>query len=238
MNSIVCFLWNNGFRDYKPEHANLLYRAVRKHCTEKYRFICVTNEKGKFDRGIQVMPLPESARYAANMPSPEGERFPSSYRRLWAFSKEAKCLGDRILMLDVDCLVVGNLAPLFRYQDDFIGWRPNSVWGKENRIGGGTWLHTTGTMTWVWDTLSEKGIMQAKEAGWRGSDQAWISHCLSDKCAVWPRDIGIYQKQDGIRSWLRPPDNAKIIHYNGEPKPWDLPVKPVWVENALCLEAG
>ena len=234
MNSVVCFLWNNGFREYKPEHVNILYRAVRKHCKEKYRFICITDEKHSFDKGIEIIPLPDSAKLASKIPSPEGPRFPSSYRRLWAFSEEAKILGDRILMLDIDCLVVGDLKKLFDYEGDFIGWRPNSVWGKENRIGGGTWLHTTGTLTWVWDEFGQEGITKAHNAGWRGSDQAWISYCLADKYPVFPREIGIYQKQDGVTKSYNVPGNAVIIHYNGDPKPWDMQIKPPWLEQALC----
>ena len=134
-------------------------------------------------------------------------------------------------MLDIDCLIVGDLRPLFAYDADFVGWRPNSLWGKCNRIGGGTWLLRTGTCTQVWDRFSAEGVQKARLAGWRGSDQAWISYCLSSTCAVWPREIGIYQKQDGANRWLEPPSDARIVHFNGDPKPWDLKIP--WVRKAF-----
>ena len=221
MISFVCFQWNIGFREYLPKRVNKLAAQVAKHFPDPHRFICVTDETEGFD--VEVMPLPEAARAVADIPSPEGRGFPSSYRRLWAFSDEARCLGERIMMLDVDCMIVGDLRPLFEPQDDFVGWRPRSVWGTNQRIGGGTWLLRTGTHAWVWDEFvadPPKMIAETKAAGWRGSDQAYMSHRLSATCAVWPQDAGIYQSQDGVKRWYRLPPDARIVHFNGNVKNW------------------
>jgi|SRR5690606_37321959 len=230
--SFVCFQWNEGFREYTPERVNTLARGIKKHYRKPHRFICVTDETQGFSSDVELIRLPESARWAAQMKSPEGGRFPSSYRRLWCFSKEATCLGSRIMQLDIDCLIVGNLEPLFDYPDDFIGWRPNSVWGNSMRIGGGTWMLRTGTHTHVWESLTPQGIAKARAEGWRGSDQAWLSYCLSATCKVWPKDIGIYQKQDKVYSWSEPPANVKIVHFNGEPKYWQMDNK--WIREAVA----
>jgi len=231
MNSIVTFLWNDGYRDYFPEHANALAKDIKKHCFFPYRFICVydqINPKG-FDLDyVEPVKLPESAQWTRKLKNPGSARLPSSYRRLWAFSEEAKCLGERILLLDIDCLVVSDLNPLFDYSDaDFVGWKPRLEFPNKiprekepKRLGGGTWLLKTGTHTFIWDTFTEKRAKEARQAKWRGSDQGWLSYNLADTCVCWPKDMGIYNNQE-TRLWGKKiPDNAKIIHFNGKIKPW------------------
>lgn len=229
MLGVVCFQWNNGYREYLPEYVNILARAVKRHLPIPHRFFCVTDETKGFSADVEVIETPEKAREFGRMPSPEGPRFPSSYRRLWAFSEEAKCLGDRVMMLDIDCVITGDLTPLFAPQDDFVGWRPSSLWGKENRVAGGTWLHRTGTKTELWNEFSAEAARKARAAGFRGSDQAWISYRLGPKVALWPQHSGIYQAQQMKKQGFNVlPKDARIVHMNGRVKPWALRHIP-WV---------
>ena len=236
--TFVCFQWNNGFRDYRPEHVNMLARAIRAKCSFSHRFVCVTEETDGFCDEVDVMPLPEEARAIASLKSIEGDRFPSSYRRLWVLSESAKCLGERVMMLDIDAAVTHDLAPLFQYTDDFVGWRPNSSWGPKwkKRIGGGTWLLRTGTHTEIWSDFIKNPmavIKRARQAEYRGSDQAILSFYLAENCTVWPKDSGIYQAQqmkgDGFKNL---PKDARIVHFNGARKPWDLKHIP-WIAEAM-----
>jgi len=236
MITFVCFQWNIGFREYLPEHVNALARQVHRHCKAPHRFVCITDETEGFEPGVEVLPLPDAARAVVDIPSPEGASFPSCYRRLWLFSADAAALlGPRVMLLDIDCLVVGDLAPLFSTDADLVCCRPAKSWGREDRVMGGTWLHKTGTLPWVWDEFvadPEGCIARARAAGWRGSDQAYLSHRLTGIYALWPRHIGIYQAQDGTASWQRPPDNARIAHFNGNRRPWSMETK--WVREALA----
>jgi hypothetical protein len=221
--AVVTYCWREGYRDYKPEHVDALARMVRRHLKLPHRFVCISDETG-FGPDVEVLPTPESSRRAIALRSPEGPRFPSSYRRLWLFSEEARAIADRILLLDVDCLVCGDLAPLVNYDEDFVGWRPGSKWGSKNhRLGGGTWLLRTGTHTDVWDSLSPEAAKVARAQGWRGSDQAWLSYKLSGRVTIWPHCSGIYQAQDIKQaSYRRCPPGARIVHFNGESKPWNM----------------
>src|SRR5262245_1009645 len=128
--AVVCFQWNNGFRAYRPEYVNRLARGIRRHLPLAHTFYCVTDEQKGFAPEVTVIETPKKARELGDILSPEGPRFPSSYRRLWAFSEDAKALGDRLMMLDIDCMPMSDLSTLFEPEDDFVGWRPNSVWGK------------------------------------------------------------------------------------------------------------
>lgn len=230
--SVCVYQWNTGYRDYRPEYVNVLARMVKRHLPMPHRFICVTDETKGFSADVEVMATPEAARTAGKVLSPEGPRFPSSYRRLWTFSEEARCLGDRVMLLDIDCAITGDLSPLFEPVDDFVGWRPTSAWGTTNRVAGGTWLLRTGTRTKVWTSFSARGVGKARTAGYRGSDQAWISYCLASNVAVWPKSCGIYQAQQmKVNRFEVLPDDARIVHFNGRVKSWDLLSIP-WIRKS------
>lgn len=233
---IVVYQWNNGFREYLPEHVNSLARAVKRNLSIPHRFFCITEETEGFSSDVKIVPLPDEAREAAQMPSQEGPRFPASYRRLWTLSESAKCLGDRVMVLDIDCTVTRNIDPLFEIENDFVGWRPSSSWGSRKRIGGGTWLVRTGTHAHIWEEFSrdpQAVAKRAREANYRGSDQAVLSYYLAEECTVWPEDSGIYQaqqmKRDGFKTL---PADARIVHFNGRVKPWSLMQIP-WIRDAV-----
>lgn len=223
MKAYVCFLWNNGFRDYAPEHVNILAHALQYWDPEPHRFICVTRVQGDFSPAVEVLYTPPEAEKVGSIPAPQGKDFPSSYRRLWCFSEDATFLGDRIMLLDIDAMIVGNISELWETEGDFVGWRPISIWGREDRIGGGTWMHTPGTATWLWEKFHvepQKLISETWAKGWAGSDQAIMSRFLHKKYPQWPQMCGIYGSQDGVFQWDIPPADAKIVHFNGSEKAW------------------
>lgn len=238
MISFVTFLWRTGFRDYRPEQVNMLARAVKHFYPHPHRFICVSDDTQGFSADVEVIPMPRGAKRVASLEAPQGKQFPSSYRRLWCFSKEAEILGEKIMLLDIDALIVGPLASLVDVDGDFVGWRPISIWGREDRIGGGTWMLKTGKLTWLWEQFLEnptRMIAETKELGWTGSDQAVMSRYLHKKYPKWSRFCGIYGSQDGVFQWERPPDNAIIVHFNGQDKPWS--VQKPWIR-AYCRYFG
>lgn len=259
MISIVCYLWQ-GPRPFLPAYVNVLARMVAAHLPEPHRFICISDMAVGFSEDVEVIEMPAAARALGEIRTPEGDKFPSSYRRLWTFSQEARKLGERVLLLDIDCMIVSALARLFVPQGDFIGWRVRPPAGGPPRFGGGTWLHRTGTRTHVFEDFiadPAAAIARAREAGYRGSDQAWISYCLSEREPAWPEPSGIFCAQDyrnvrrpklasgvyrrnrrrplppppAIAPPLKVPPGAIILHMNGAEKPWnsdDVIVRQHW----------
>lgn len=140
MISVVCYLWK-GERQFLPAYVNVLARMVATYLPEPHRFICVTDgELAGFSSAVEVVALPPETAGLTSIKTPEGDKFPSSYRRLWTFADSARVLGERILLLDIDCIIVGDMRPLFLVQSDFVGWRVRSPPGGPPRFGGGTWL--------------------------------------------------------------------------------------------------
>lgn len=207
MKSVVTWLWH-GPRAFEPRYVSVCARMVKAHLPEPHRFICVTDfHPSQFDGDVEVVPMPREARSLIDLQNPCGPKFPSSYPRLWTFSQEARAiLGDRVLLLDVDVIIVRDMRPLFRLEQDFVGWRVRPPPGGPSRFGGGTWLHTPGTRPLVWERFygcPERAISLALAAGYVGSDQAWISYCLSTVEASWPEPSGIYCAQDYRKAWVR-----------------------------------
>lgn len=258
MISVLCYLWR-GSRDFLPAYVNVLARMVAQHLPEPHRFICVTDGQAGFSSDVEVIDMPPEAQALAGIGSPEGQKFPSSYPRLWTFSKSAAALGERVLLLDIDCLIVSDMRRLLQMPGDFVGWRVRPPPGGPPRFGGGTWMLRTGTRTHVWERFVEdpkSAIQEARTAGYRGSDQAWISHCLKAEPA-WPEPSGIYCAQD-YRSRPQPkvsgrrrarsqppirplkvPEGAIILHMNGHEhvKPWrvqDVITKKYWHPHLEC----
>lgn len=228
--SVVCWLWNDGTREYRPEHVNVLQRMFARYLKQEHRFICVTDEKPQlFSEDVEVIKTPPAAAAASKHKSPEGARFPSCYRRLWTFSEEAQALGERVLLIDVDLVVVGEVDPIVAHEHDFLGWRPFRDWGRKLRFGGGIYLLKTGTHTHVWTKFDgPKAIAKARASGFRGSDQAWISYCLGETAPYWQRDSGIYSIRDMAGSEHVLPKDARLVQFNGPTKPWRSPLP--WVK--------
>src|SRR5690606_17846609 len=114
MISVVTFKWHTpGYRaKFTADHVNTLRRMVQRHYQAPHRFICITDDPAGLDGGIEVVPLWDDY---ASVPNPTGGGRPSCYRRLKLFDPAmAEVIGPRFVMLDLDCVICGGLAPIFR----------------------------------------------------------------------------------------------------------------------------
>lgn len=166
----------NGARSFQSKHVNVVYAMVARWYQRPFRFVCLTDEAKGLDERIEARPLPVRFDQLAN---PLGPRFPNCYCRLWTFSREAAELGERIFQLDIDVMITGDLCPLVDRDEDFVGWTDKRF--EEHKIAGGAFLLRTGALPEVWEDFDPKNSPPAaKAAGFKGSDQAWISYRLDN----------------------------------------------------------
>lgn len=219
-------------RSFKSEHVNRLAELVAHFLPIPHRFVCIADETEGFSDKVTVVKTPEKALEMSRLRSPEGNRFPSCYRRLWSQSHEAsKILSERVLLIDIDLLPVADWRPLVTRDEPFVGWRPYRDWGRRLRIGGGFYLFTPGAHPEVWDDFVKNpshAIAGARNAGFRGSDQAWLSYKLADKVPIYPRTSGIYSIRDLGHDHALPKD-ARLVQFNGPQKPWSYGGRAQWV---------
>lgn len=219
MISVVTFKWATpGYRaKFTSEHVNTLRRMVQRHYQAPHRFICVTDDAAGLDGGIEVVPLWDDY---ASVPNPTGGGRPSCYRRLKLFDPAmSDVIGERFVMLDLDCVICGDLSPLFDRPEDAVFWKsPTNEWP----YNGAMFMANTGARPQLWqdfDPLESPKLTQA--AGYRGSDQAWISYKLGWNEATWADRDGVYY-YGKIRNRQSIPANARIIFTTGGSAPWTL----------------
>lgn len=232
MLTVVTWLWSAAARDFNPEHVDVLARMFRRQCKVEHRLVCITDyPASRFDQSIvDVVPTPRSARAVERIKSPEGRGFPSCYRRLWLFSKEARELGDRFLQIDLDVVLTGNVDHIVERDEPFVGWVPNdNAWKGRDRYGGGLFLLRAGAHPEVWEDFhGQPSIDAARRAGYRGSDQAWLNFKLYGRTARLPDDGTIIMFRDIKKRPHLLPEGVSMVQFSGPTKPWRFQHLP-WV---------
>jgi hypothetical protein len=259
--AVTCWKWKpaqpSGPRFFDSKHVNVLRAMVARHLPIPHRFVCVTDDTDGLDSRIEAVPMPpqtfDSLVDVQSLLSPHHHKynkaqgwrrrrisaippkryFPSCYRRLWLFSEEAKALGDRILALDVDVIVTGSLLPLVAREESFVGWCDER--NERPRVAGGVYLLTAGSHTDVWtDFDPETSPRVALEAGYKGSDQAWMSYKLCPSAATWGRADGLTKI-----TWLEgePDESTRLVFTAGYAPPWnrDEQRKNPWLKKYWTL---
>lgn len=216
--SIITWLWPPapGYRStFGPAAVNALARAVRRHYARPHRFICVTNFPAGIDGHIDVVPCREDFAAVA---SPHGGSHPSCYRRLRGFHPDAaRAFGPRFVSLDLDMVPVADLVPLWDRPEPFVGLR-DPFWPQQ--MNGSMWLLEAGARAQVWrDFNPASSPAIARAAGFKGSDQAWISYRLPGE-PTWGTEEGVlsYRKDIGQAGVL--PSGARIVSFHGKVDPW------------------
>ncbi len=240
LESCVCYRWKPipGYRStFGPETVNVLRAMVRRHYPRKVRFICATDDPAGIESDIEIVPLWNDF---ADIPSPHGAKNPSCYRRLRQFSPDiAAVFGQRFVSLDLDCVITGDLSPLWDRDEDIV------LWGDTNpqpgsHYNGSSVLMTAGCRRKVWDTFDPKTSPQkAKAAGCWGSDQGWLSYCLGKGEAKWGKKDGVYSfRNDIATNAYTLPANTRIIMFHGRHDPWTEPASRIdWVRRHYRAES-
>jgi hypothetical protein len=230
IESVVCYKWKpiRGYRsEFRSETVNVLRAMVRRNYPRQIRFICVTDDPSGIDSDIETVPIWDDY---ANLPPPQGGKNPSCYRRLRAFSAGIESVfGRRFVSLDLDCVIVNDLRPLWDRHEDIV------LWGDTNprtHYNGSMLLMTAGARTKVWDRFNPaQSPQQARQAGQFGSDQAWIGHCLGPHEARWTAKDGVYSYRNHIKpNGGRLPADARVVLFHGAHDPWCEPASRLdWV---------
>jgi hypothetical protein len=198
---------------------NILAAMLRRNVTIPYRLTCVTDNFEGLNSDIERVQLWSEPNIYVN------PKKPNCYRRLKMFSQEArKIFGERILSIDLDCVIVANIDSILDRSEDFVAWNKRGV-----PYQGGLILHTTGTRSFLWDDFDPKESPKLGKAnGFVGSDQAWISSKLPPGEGIWtPERHGVLSYKSHVRAkpeyvqTKKLPEGTKIVFYHGSPKPWE-----------------
>lgn len=220
MLTVVCFKWRPtpGYRSkFTGHNVDVLRRMVRRHYPAPHRFVCVTDDPSEIREDVELFKLwPDHA----NVRNPSGAKNPSCYRRLKVFARNAgDWLGDRFVCLDLDCVIVGDMRPVWDRPEDFVIWKSAT---SGNPYNGSMFLLRAGTRPQVWREFDPNlSPRETHAARLYGSDQAWIAHVLGGGEATWTSRNGVYSMRNEIRTLGgRLPRDARIVFFHGKGDPW------------------
>lgn len=216
MLNIVTWLWNDNPDQqcrYAPHHVNALRLMFKKYLHLDHTFICITNNQKGLHPDIKRIPhWPNPV-----IVYPAGR--PNCFRRLRAFAANmTDILGEQFVSIDLDCLLLDDVTPLFDRGEDFIIWQDPIL---PNQYNGGLWMLRSGTRVQVWNSFHpDDALVAIKQNKLMGSDQAWITYVLGPNEPTWTEEDGIYSYRkhimvDGLRT------NTRMIFFHGRHKPWD-----------------
>lgn len=234
MLTVVTFKWRAppGYRStFAGVHVDTLRRMVARHYRQPHRFVCVTDDPaGITEPDIELFELWGDFSTVAN---PSGRKNPSCYRRLRLFARNPGAwLGDRFVVLDLDAVIVGDVAPLWDRPDDFVIWQSAST---GNPYNGSMWMLKAGARPQVWKDFDPAlSPLETHRNRLYGSDQAWIAHRLGPDEPTWTRKDGVlsYRLDIEPRKGMLPP-GARVVFFHGKTDPWSADAQRLaWVREA------
>lgn len=219
--TIVCFFWRRnktGFKlpavcDYSPKHIIRLRNGLKRHLHIPHRLVCVTDQPHLMPKGVEAIPLWDKCRDLGGC-----------FNRLYTFSPAMrKLLGERFACIDLDCVIVGDVTPIFSRREDFIINRYCPTAFDKRPIpqfyNGGLFMMNAGARRHVWDTfdpLVSPALIHNNPCV-VGTDQAWIRMVLGEGEATWGPEHGIYEARNIGDHPL--PSNARIVMFAGKRDP-------------------
>lgn len=223
--TIVTWLWHvEGYRStFTPEHVNSLFEMVQSHLDLPFTFVCIADNFHGIHPYVQCVDMAHFLnRFAPDLSGVRIQnRKPNCFRRLGLFHPDISSLfGNRILSLDLDCIILDDLTPLLDRPEDFVIC---SGWSRNTPYNGSMWLLRSGSRSQVYtDFDSHISPLEAKKNGFYGSDQAWMSYILGPDEATWEEGDGVisFRNHCRLRKLTTQPD-ARIVMFNGFYKPWD-----------------
>ena len=205
---------------FTGQHVNILARMVRRRYAKPHRFICYTDDETGIDPNLvdareiwtDYADLADFARASA-----------SCFRRLKMFSRDAaEWLGERIVMMDLDVVIVGDLTRLLDRPEDFV---INTGAVPFMPYNGSLMLFTAGARPRLWEDFHPvESLAFARSLRQPHSDDGWIGAKLGPNEARFTPEDGVYDFRNHIRGKRDDlPDNAVMVIFHGKEDP-DGPV--------------
>lgn len=215
MLTVITYQWGNK---YKPDDVRRLKAMVRRNLTVPHEFAVITDHPEDYpDEDIKVIRIDWSKHVHG-----------TCFVRLMTFHPAGVALiGDKVLQIDLDTIIVGNMNGIVSRYENLVLWRnPSRIpWDNPtvpNRPFYNTSIvmHRCGTMPWLWAKFDPMNPTCR-------DDQWWLSDRLGPNVPHWDGRDGIYRlgRSDtpgsGVDGSL--PKNARIVTFPGSEGKWSDP---------------
>lgn len=243
MLTVACFLWRDNSRQrsyqFTPDDVRIWKSMVSRNLTIPHRIVCVTHLPHLVEDFIETIPL-DMAKHV-----PGTCLVKLQAHKVGGIAKE----DSRVLLMDIDCVVTGNLDQLVNPPYDMMFWKnPNfEIGGKRGFIQGSMQLFTVGATEFLWRDFDPRATMAWLNRRFGGAEQCWISERLNTAypeagwewvVPCWTEEWGVYgagrlvngRMGNGVQSEL--PGNARIVFTPGDrhPSQPEFQQRHPWVE--------
>jgi hypothetical protein len=191
---------------YDASYVNKLESMVERHTTRVYRFICLTDDH----EGLKCTW------------SPIGTRLPGWWAKLVLFEPHVQLEGQRVLYLDLDTIIVGNIDFLLDYVGSFailrdfyrpLGWG-SAIMAFQAGFGQHIWEHfRTNPQRQMFSYHGDQEYLQTEI----NSADLW-QDLYPDKIVSYK----VHCKDKGL------PLGASVVCFHGVPRPHE--VDDLWVQ--------
>lgn len=160
--SVLCWKWGALF---SAVYVNRLKLALRKHLALEHQLYCVTDDPAGIDADVVTIPITEF------------QDTPRCRRRLKQFDRDfGRAIGPRILSVDLDVVITGDLTPLVDRPERLVCWKV----GYANVFSGSFVLYDYDALDDLYRLYAADPIgfpMLAQRSG-TPSDQAMLNYWL------------------------------------------------------------
>lgn len=210
MLTVACVQTGN-YLGRGEEYVRRLRRDVQRHLTIPHRFVVLTDQ-----------PINGLTRIEA--------QFKGWWEKLHIF--KPGLFNDRVLFLDLDTFIVGNIDHIARYDGHFAC--PHDFWNPKG-LGPAVMLFDPSWAAFIWEEWAADGFPQKDPRG----DQGWIEN----------RHQGRMRKEVDILQDMHPgefvsyktsctkglPEGARVVCFHGKPRPHEVGgwAKEHWEDECL-----
>ena len=223
MLNVCCVKWGDA---YGAEYVNRLYAMVLRNLRMPFNFLCFTDDFSQLDTEIFPIGLP---RYLEGW-----------WNKLYLFSPDVFSKGQRIVYLDLDTVIIGDITPLAQCTSDFAALRD---FYRPRGVGSGVMTWQAGLVDDFWTRWLEDG-----QPLFSGGDQSWIEIMMHRK---WGHHVLPHRQLQHVFPGMfasfkadcanGPPYDARVICFHGQPKPHNCGaawIAEAWTEEPLIHEAA
>ena len=218
--SLVTFVCLKAGDAFGPEYVNILRDMVLRNTTDGYisRFVCITDDPTGLDEGIETLPLPDDLE--------------QWWGKLYMFKRGLFPDGSRMVFMDLDTVITGQLDKIFEYQGQFATLRDFAI---PDRLGPAIMLWEAGSYT---ASIWEEWVSLEQPRHPMG-DLWWLNNLNQGR---FPKEIDKLQdKFPGkfvsykLDCQVSPPNTAAVVCFHGIPRPHQAEgwVKLFWTKGGL-----
>lgn len=195
----VAVVQTGNYLGHGAEYVHKLRRALRRHLTAPHEFYVVTDDAASLYRGMKVKP----------------SSLPGWWEKLRLF-KPGMFPEGRVLFLDLDTFIVGNIDDIAAYDGPFATLR--DFWRKDG-LGPAVMLWHTETAVPIWQAWEAAGKPMTMPNGDQGVLEQHFRNRQPDILQeLFPGRFVSYKTHcaNGV------PEGASIVCFHGKPRPHEV----------------